>query len=160
MRKYWFGSAIPTLAYLRKVLSLGVASSLAAASRAGAFFTRAAILEVWKYWKWSPDLPPYKNSGLISPLLAALEPCLFTTWEGGGEGGWSGGWQGGQQGDGGGDLGSNLPLACVPPAWPPLHLGKLMEILSVSDLPTSGPTAQMLRFPEMKGLMGLFECIV
>ena len=57
-------------------------------------------------------------------------------------------------------LTSNLPLACVPPAWPPLHLGKLMEILSVSDLPTSGPTAQMLRFPEMKGLVGLFECIV
>merc|ERR1719392_226326 len=38
------GGTSSTFAYLRKVFSFGVASSLAAASRTGAFFTRAAIL--------------------------------------------------------------------------------------------------------------------
>jgi len=77
------GGTSSTFAYLRKVLSLGWASSLAAFSRAGAFFTRAAILQVWKVEKDHLRMicKSFGNSGLIAPLLAVFQLCLLPPWK-------------------------------------------------------------------------------
>ena len=77
-----YSRALLTFAYLRKVLSLGWANSLAAFSRAGAFFTRAAILQVWKVEKDLRKIcKSFENSGLVAPLLAVFQLCLLPPWK-------------------------------------------------------------------------------